>query len=98
MPCLDEPSELTERPCLRLWEPLTLAGVAGGFVMFLHPWRSCPEIDDSSAGCPATRSDQGLLGVAVLVLLVGIVLLALFMSIWRERIPSDAAGSFGTLH
>lgn len=74
---------------------LTLAGVAGGFVMFLQPWGSCPEIDNSSAGCPATGSDQGLLGVAVLVLLVGIVLLAMSISIRREQIPSDAAGPDG---
>ena len=74
---------------------LTFAGVAGGFVMFLQPWRSCPEIDDSSAGCPATGSDQGLLGVAVLVLSVEIVLLAMSISIRREQIPSDAAGPFG---
>ena len=74
---------------------LTLAGLAGGFVMFLQPWRSCPEIDDSSAGCPATGSDQGLLGVAVLVLMVGILLLAISISIRREQIPSDAAGPFG---
>ena len=74
---------------------LTLAGVAGGFVMFLQPWRSCPEIDDSSAGCPAAGSDQGLLGAAVLVLMVGIVLLAISMSMRREQIPSDTAGTFG---
>lgn len=44
---------------------------------------------------PATGSDQGLLGMAVLVLMVGIVLLAMSISIRREQIPSDAAGPFG---
>ncbi|WP_152666791.1 hypothetical protein [Arthrobacter sp. YC-RL1] len=44
---------------------LTLLGAAGSVIMFLQPWRSCPEIDDSSAGCPATESDLALLGLAV---------------------------------
>lgn len=74
---------------------LTFAGVAGGFVIFLQPWRRCPEIDDSSAGCPASGGDQGLLGIAVLVLMGGIVLLAMSISIGRELIPSDAARPFG---
>lgn len=74
---------------------LTLAGAAGGFVMFLQPWRSCPEIDDSSAGCPATSNDVGLLGLAISVLLVGVSFL--IMSRRSERIPLDAAGPFGKL-
>lgn len=74
---------------------LTLAGGGGSFVVFLQPWRSCPEIDDSSAGCPATSSDLALLGLAISVLLVGIVLLVVSMR--PERIPSDAAGHFGKL-
>lgn len=73
---------------------LTLVGVAGGFLMFLQPWRSCPEIDDSSAGCPATGSDQGLLAVAVLVLMVGIVLLAMSVSTKREQVQAGTAGPF----
>lgn len=74
---------------------LVLAGVAGGFVMFSQPWRNCPEIDDTSAGCLSTGSNQGLFGVAVLLLMVGIVLLAVSLSIRRERVPSDAAEPFG---
>ena len=74
---------------------LTLAGAVGSVVMFLQPWRSCPEIDDSSAGCPATSNALALLGLAVAVLLVGIAFL--IMSMRRERIPSDAAGPFGKL-
>lgn len=74
---------------------LTLAGVAGSFVMFLQPWRSCPEIDDSSAGCPATSSDTALLGLAISALLVGIAFL--IMSRKPERIPPEAAGPFGKL-
>lgn len=75
---------------------LLLAGVAGGLVMFSQPWRSCPEIDDTSAGCLSTGSNQGLFGVAVLVLMVGIVLLAESISMRQERVPSDAAGPFGS--
>lgn len=74
---------------------LTLAGAAGGFVMFLQPWRSCPEIDDSSAGCPATSSDTALLGLAIAVFLFGIAFL--IMSRKPELIPLDAAGPFGKL-
>jgi hypothetical protein len=74
---------------------LTLAGAAGGFVMFLQPWRSCPGIDDSSAGCPATSDDTALLGLAISVLLVGIAFL--IMSRKPERIPLEAAGPFGKL-
>ena len=74
---------------------LTLAGAASGFVMFMQPWRSCPEIDDSSAGCPATSDDTALLGLAIAVLLVGIAFL--IMSRKPERIPLDAAGPFGKL-
>lgn len=73
---------------------LTLVGVAGGFLMFLQPWRGCPEIDDSSAGCPATGSDQGLLAVAVLVLMVGIVLLAKSVSTKGEQVQAGTAGPF----
>lgn len=74
---------------------LTVAGAVGGFVVFLQPWRSCPEIDDSSAGCPPTSSDQALLALALFVLLVGVVLLV--KSIKPTRLPSDAAARFGKL-
>lgn len=75
---------------------LLLAGAAGSFVMFSQPWRSCPEIDHTSAGCLSTGSNQGLFGVAVLVLMVGMVLLAVSISMRRARLASDAAGPFGS--
>lgn len=74
---------------------LVVTGAAGSFVMFLQPWRSCPEIDDSSAGCPATTGDLGLLGLAIAVLLAGVALLV--MSARPERIPLEAADPFGKL-
>jgi hypothetical protein len=74
---------------------LTMTGSVGSFVVFLQPWRSCPEIEDSSAGCPATSSDQALLGLAFFVLLIGVVLLV--KSLKPERLPSHAAGPFGKL-
>lgn len=73
-----------------------LLGVVGSFVMFLQPWRSCPEIDDSSAGCPATSDDTALLGLAIAVLLAGIALL--IMSLKSERIPLESAGPWGKLN
>ncbi|PQZ93725.1 hypothetical protein CQ018_08710 [Arthrobacter sp. MYb227] len=81
--------------CLTIGLLLTLAGAAGSFVMLLQPWRSCPEIDDSSAGCPATSSDTALLGLAIAVFLFGVAFL--IMSRKPERIPLDAAGPFGKL-
>lgn len=74
---------------------LTVTGAVGSVVGFLQPWRSCPEIDDSSAGCPATSSDQALLAVALFILLVGVILLV--KSLKPERLPSDAAGHFGKI-
>lgn len=74
---------------------LTLSGGVGSFVMFLQPWRSCPEIDDSSAGCPPTSVDSALLGLAIVLFATGIVLL--FLSNRAERIGSEMAGPFGNL-
>jgi len=54
---------------------LTLAGTTGGFLMFLKPWRYCPEIDDSSAGCPGTPSETALLSMAFLIFALGIAFL-----------------------
>jgi len=61
--------------------------------MFLQPWRSCPDVDDSSAGCPATSTDTAVLGLAIAVLFAGIMLL--IMSLKSERIPLDSAGPWG---
>lgn len=44
--------------------------------MFIKPWRSCPEIDDSSAGCPPTGIESILLLVGPCTLLLGVGLLA----------------------
>lgn len=74
---------------------LTVVGAVGSFVVFLQPWRSCPEIDDSSAGCPATPNDQALLALALFILLGGVVLLVKSMK--PERLSSDAVGHFRKL-
>lgn len=42
--------------------------------MFLQPWKSCPEIDDSSAGCPATTSEVSILALSFIIMLAGLVL------------------------
>lgn len=72
-----------------------LSGAGGSVVMFLQPWRSCPEIDDSSAGCPATSTDTALLGLAIAVMLAGIAFL--IMSQKSARIPLESAGPWGKL-
>lgn len=74
---------------------LTISGAVGSVVVFLQPWRTCPEIDDSSGGCPPTSGDQAVLVLALFILLVGVVLLA--RSMRTARLPTDAAGPFGRL-
>lgn len=70
---------------------LGLVGAVGGLVMFLQPWKRCPEIDDSSAACPATSAESVLLFVLLAVALsgVGLVAKALLTSPpgWEPRIP-----------
>lgn len=73
---------------------LVLVSVAGVPLVYLGPWRSCPEADNNM-GCPGTPGDVGLLGVAVIVLVAGIMLLAISVSMRKEIVPSDAAGPFG---
>ena len=51
---------------------LTCIGAVGGVIMLAQPWRSCPEIDDSPAGCPATSADANLLLVFLLVFAAGV--------------------------
>ncbi|MCI9857620.1 hypothetical protein MIBA_05225 [Microbacterium proteolyticum] len=42
---------------------------------FFQPWRSC-EYEDTSAGCSMLPQDAAAMGVAALVFVVGIVVLA----------------------
>ncbi len=64
--------------------------------MFLQPWRSCPEIDDSSAGCPATGIDSALLGLALTALVLGVVL-ALAAAPRYPKVTGEFAAPFGPL-
>lgn len=75
---------------------LTLLGAVGSVIMFFQPWRSCPEIDDSSAGCPATSNDLALLGLAVAAMLIGLVLWIAVIPRY-QRITGEFAAPFGTL-
>ncbi|ALD63161.1 hypothetical protein AFL94_03520 [Arthrobacter sp. LS16] len=75
---------------------LTLLGAAASVIMFLQPWRSCPEIDDSSAGCPATERDLALLGLAVAAMLIGLVLWIAVIPRY-QRITGEFAAPFGAL-
>ncbi|WP_307082840.1 hypothetical protein [Arthrobacter agilis] len=74
---------------------LITTGAVGSFVVFLQLWRSCPEVDDSSAGCPAASDGQALLALALFFLLVGVVLL--LKSLDPEHLSSNAARHFGKL-
>ena len=75
---------------------LTLLGAVGSGIMFFQPWRSCPEIDDSSAGCPATERDLALLGLAVAAMLIGLVLWIAVIPRY-QRITGEFAAPFGAL-
>ena len=75
---------------------LTLLGAAGSVIMFLQPWRSYPEIDGSSAGCPATERDLALLGLAVAAMLIGLVLWIAVIPRY-QRITGEFAAPFGAL-
>lgn len=55
---------------------VALIGTLWSFVTFIKPWRSCPEIDDSSAGCPVPADESILLFLGLCILLVGVGLLA----------------------
>ncbi|GAA1166619.1 hypothetical protein [Nesterenkonia sandarakina] len=55
---------------------LGLVGAGGGLVMLLQPWKSCPEIDDSSTACPATSAESVLLFVLLVISLLGVGLVA----------------------
>lgn len=83
--------------CASLGILLVLTSVVGVFLVYLGPWRTCPDVGNSM-GYEATSGDIGLLGVSIIVLVVGIVFLAISMSMRRARIPSDAAGHFGKLN
>ena len=54
-----------------------LAGSALTLVSFLQPWESCPDIDDSSAGCPASTATATLTMVGVGLTFAGTVLVGL---------------------
>lgn len=71
----------------------TILGVAsicvGGVVMvygFLQPWKSCPVIDDSSAGCPADAVSNSLLAGGFVVLAAGVVVLMMGARLRRRTL------------
>lgn len=73
---------------------LVIAGFVGGFLLVLGPWRSCPEIDGSSASCGASETEQGLLGVVVLALALGVILLVNLFASQQRKIQADQASTF----
>lgn len=74
---------------------LVVAGFVGGFLLILGPWRSCPEIDSSSASCGASETEQGLLGAVLLALALGVILLVNVFASQRRKIQADEASPFG---
>jgi len=80
---------------------VALTAAAACLLLFLQPWRSCPEIDDSSAGCPALPRDVALLQVSVVVLLVAVLVLVLTVALTlikldkprRTSPPDDGQGT-----
>lgn len=80
---------------------VALISAAASFLLFLQPWRSCPEIDDSSAGCPALPRDVALLQISVVVFLVAVLVLVLTVALTlikldkprRTSRPDDGQGA-----
>lgn len=66
-----------------------VAGVMPVFclVMVLQPWRYCPEIDDSSGGCPALDRDVALLAAGVVTFLVALAVL--LVALLLRPAPAD---------
>jgi len=64
-----------------------IAMISGAVVVlyFFQPWRSC-EYEDTSAGCSMLPNDAAAMGVAVLVFVVGIVVLA--AGLLMRRVPT----------
>lgn len=58
------------------------------FVMFLQPWRYCPEIDDSSAGCPALDRDVAFLTGGAVTFLVAVAILLAALLLPRSTAPA----------
>lgn len=54
-----------------------IALISGAVVVlfFFQPWRSC-DGEDTSAGCPMLPHDTAVMGVAAVVFVLGIVVLA----------------------
>ena len=54
-----------------------IALISGAVVVlyFFQPWRSC-DYEDTSAGCAMLPHDAAVMGVAALVFVVGVVVLA----------------------
>lgn len=54
-----------------------IALIGGGVVVlyFFQPWRSC-DYEDTSAGCAMLPHDAAAMGVAAVVFVVGVVVLA----------------------
>ena len=76
---------------------LVIASVVGVFLVYLGPWRTCPDVGNNM-GCEATPGDIGLLGVSILVFIVGTIFIAISMSLKGKKISSDSAEPFGELN
>jgi hypothetical protein len=77
---------------------VAFVAAAACVLLFLQPWRSCPEIDDSSAGCPALPRDVALLLVSVVVLLVAVLVLVSTVTLTLvklDRPPRPSSGDDG---
>ncbi|KQR89067.1 hypothetical protein [Microbacterium sp. Leaf179] len=83
---MSEPSGLTTRTRL-IASGTAIAMISGAVVVlyFFQPWRSC-EYEDTSAGCSMLPNDAAAMGVAVLVFVVGIVVLA--AGLLMRRVPT----------
>ena len=76
---------------------LALMAAAACVLLFLQPWRYCPEIDDSSAGCPMLPRDLALLQVSIVAFFVAVLVLVLTVALTLVKLdtPSPASRADG---
>jgi len=74
---------------------VALVAAAACLLLFLQPWRSCPEIDDSSAGCPALPRDVALLQVSLGAFLVAVLVLVLTVALTQIKLDRPPRSNNG---
>ncbi|MFL1999239.1 hypothetical protein [Microbacterium sp. A1-JK] len=65
---------------------VTVIGATITVIFFFQPWRSC-DYEDTSVGCAMLPTDATVMGVAMWSTLVGLIILALALTLRRRQCP-----------